>query len=209
MLMRLIDELFLKRPFYGVPRMTDWLRTLGHAVNHKRVARLMRLMNLQAVVPGRTPASRIPHTRYTRICCGIWWWTGPTTCGAPILRMCRCGAASCIWWLCWTGTVGTCWPGRCRTRWRRGSAWRPWTRRWRAASPRSSTPIKARNLPARPSRGDWPRPRSRSAWMGVAGPGQRLCGAALAECEVRGGLSAGLRRWSGSLAGVAALLCVL
>jgi putative transposase len=54
-LMRLIDELFLKRPFYGVPRMTDWLRTLGHAVNHKRVARLMRLMNLQAVVPG-------PHT---------------------------------------------------------------------------------------------------------------------------------------------------
>ena len=35
MLMRLIDELFLKRPFYGVPRMTDWLRTLGHGVNHK------------------------------------------------------------------------------------------------------------------------------------------------------------------------------
>ena len=35
MLMRLIDELFLKRPFYGVPRMTDWLRTLGHGVNHR------------------------------------------------------------------------------------------------------------------------------------------------------------------------------
>lgn len=55
LLMRVIDELFLKRPFYGVPRMTDWLRTLGHRVNHKRVARLMRRMNLQAVVPG-------PHT---------------------------------------------------------------------------------------------------------------------------------------------------
>ena len=59
MLMRLIDELFLKRPFYGVPRMTDWLRTLGHGVNHKRVARLMRLMNLQAVVPG--PHTSQPH----------------------------------------------------------------------------------------------------------------------------------------------------
>lgn len=54
-LMRLIDELYLQRPFYGVPRMTDWLQTLGHAVNHKRVARLMRLMGLQAVLPG-------PHT---------------------------------------------------------------------------------------------------------------------------------------------------
>jgi putative transposase len=59
MLMRLIDERFLKRPFYGVPRMTDWLRTLGHGVNHKRVARLMRLMNLQAVVPG--PHTSQPH----------------------------------------------------------------------------------------------------------------------------------------------------
>ena len=58
-LMRVIDALFLKRPFYGVPRMTDWLRTLGHAVNHKRVARLMRLMNLQAVVPG--PHTSPPH----------------------------------------------------------------------------------------------------------------------------------------------------
>jgi putative transposase len=59
MLMRLIDELFLTRPFYGVPRMTDWLRTLGYGVNHKRVARLMRLMNLQAVVPG--PHTSQPH----------------------------------------------------------------------------------------------------------------------------------------------------
>ena len=63
LLMRFIDELFLERPFYGVPRMTDWLRTLGHAVNHKRVARLMRLMNLQAVVPG--PHTSQPHPTHT------------------------------------------------------------------------------------------------------------------------------------------------
>ncbi len=54
-LMRAIDELYLKRPFYGSPRITDWLEELGWNVNEKRVARLMRLMGLQAVVPG-------PHT---------------------------------------------------------------------------------------------------------------------------------------------------
>ena len=54
-LMRQLDELFLRRPFYGSPRLTHWLRELGWAVNEKRVARLMRVMGLQAVVPG-------PHT---------------------------------------------------------------------------------------------------------------------------------------------------
>jgi len=60
--MRRIDELYLKRPFYGSPRMTDWLRTLGWRVNEKRVARLMRLMGLQAVVPG--PHTSQPHPQH-------------------------------------------------------------------------------------------------------------------------------------------------
>lgn len=54
-LMRQIDELYLKRPFYGSPRMTLGLRDLGWFANEKRVARLMRLMGLQSLVPG-------PHT---------------------------------------------------------------------------------------------------------------------------------------------------
>ena len=54
-LMRRIDRLYLRRPFYGSPRMTEWLRRLGWTVNEKRVARLMRLMALQALLPG-------PHT---------------------------------------------------------------------------------------------------------------------------------------------------
>jgi len=61
-LMRVIDELYLKRPFYGVPRMTDWLNDLGHGVNHKRVARLMRVMRLQAVLPG--PHTSRPHPEH-------------------------------------------------------------------------------------------------------------------------------------------------
>jgi putative transposase len=54
-LMRLIDERYMRRPEYGYPRMTDWLKDQGYEVNHKRVARLMRRMGLQAITPG-------PHT---------------------------------------------------------------------------------------------------------------------------------------------------
>jgi len=52
-LMRLIDEQYTKTPFYGVPRMTAYLRSLGHHVNHKRVERLMREMALEGVAPRR------------------------------------------------------------------------------------------------------------------------------------------------------------
>ncbi len=50
-LMRLIDEQYTKTPFYGVPKMTEWLRRQGFRVNPKRVRRLMRLMGLEAVYP--------------------------------------------------------------------------------------------------------------------------------------------------------------
>lgn len=49
--MRLIDEQYFKTPFYGYPRMTIFLRRQGYWVNEKRVARLMRKMELRAVYP--------------------------------------------------------------------------------------------------------------------------------------------------------------
>jgi putative transposase len=51
LLMRLIDEQYLRTPFYGWRRMTEHLRRAGHLVNHKRVQRLMHLMGVQAVYP--------------------------------------------------------------------------------------------------------------------------------------------------------------
>jgi putative transposase len=64
-LMRLIDEAYTRWPFYGVRKMTAWLRREGHAVNPKRVRRLMRLMGLEAIyAKPRLSASEKTHKRY-------------------------------------------------------------------------------------------------------------------------------------------------
>jgi putative transposase len=48
-LMRLIDREYLRHPFLGSRRMTSYLRGAGHAINRKRVRRLMMVMGLEAV----------------------------------------------------------------------------------------------------------------------------------------------------------------
>ena len=50
-LMRMLDEQYVRTPFYGVPRMTAWLRQRGRVVNEKRVRRLLRTMGLEAIYP--------------------------------------------------------------------------------------------------------------------------------------------------------------
>ena len=58
-LMRLLDEQYTRTPFYGSPKMTIWLKSQGHEVNHKRVERLMGLMGLKAIYP--KPNTSKPH----------------------------------------------------------------------------------------------------------------------------------------------------
>ena len=48
-LMALIDRQYLQTPFYGSRRMAAWLKAQGHAVNRKRVQRLMQRMGLAAI----------------------------------------------------------------------------------------------------------------------------------------------------------------
>ncbi len=50
-LMRLLDEQYTKRPFYGSRKRTEWLRSEGFDVNRKRVSRLMALRGIEAVYP--------------------------------------------------------------------------------------------------------------------------------------------------------------
>ena len=53
-LMKRIDRKFLDCPFYGVKRMTSYLRfDLGYRVDEKRVRRLYHLMGLQTIYPKR------------------------------------------------------------------------------------------------------------------------------------------------------------
>lgn len=48
-MMRLIDEQYMKTPYYGYPKMTAHLRRTGYPVNPKRIRRLMRKMDLMAI----------------------------------------------------------------------------------------------------------------------------------------------------------------
>jgi len=50
-IMKRIDELYMKWPFYGSRNMTTVLNREGHCVNRKRIQRLMRLMGIQAIYP--------------------------------------------------------------------------------------------------------------------------------------------------------------
>ena len=57
-LMRLLDEQYLRTPFYGSRRMALWLSRQGQAVNRKRVQRLMRVMGIEALYPRRNTTIR-------------------------------------------------------------------------------------------------------------------------------------------------------
>ena len=59
LLMRLIDKEYTQHPFFGYRKMLHVLREAGHGVNKKRIARLMAVMGLQAMVPG--PNTSRPH----------------------------------------------------------------------------------------------------------------------------------------------------
>ncbi len=71
-LMRRIDEQYLKTPFYGIRRMTAQLQREGHEVNHKRIARLMRHMGIQAIFPRkRLSQPGEGHTIYPYLLRGV------------------------------------------------------------------------------------------------------------------------------------------
>lgn len=71
-LMRLIDEQYMRTPFYGWPRMTASLHRLGYPINHKRVQRLMQTMGLCAIAPQpKTSQSGSEQTVYPYLLRGL------------------------------------------------------------------------------------------------------------------------------------------
>ncbi len=50
-LMRLIDKIYTKKPYYGSRKIARDLRKLGHHVGRKKVQTLMRTMGIEAIYP--------------------------------------------------------------------------------------------------------------------------------------------------------------
>jgi len=61
-LMRRMDELHLRYPFYGSRKLSDVLRKEGRDANRKRIQRLMHLMGLEAMAP--KPKTSEPHPEH-------------------------------------------------------------------------------------------------------------------------------------------------
>jgi putative transposase len=61
-LMRLVDVQYLETPWYGARQMTQHLRREGHAVNRKRIGRLMQVMRLSGIY--QKPNTSKPHPQH-------------------------------------------------------------------------------------------------------------------------------------------------
>lgn len=59
--MRLIDQEYTAHPFLGYRKIVSFLREEGYLVNKKRIARLMQVMGLAAMVPGPNPSRPAPQ----------------------------------------------------------------------------------------------------------------------------------------------------
>jgi putative transposase len=69
---RLLDEEYTRHPFYGVRKMTVWLRLQHYAVGPKRVRRLLRAMGLMAVYPKpRLSLNPLEHKRFPYLLKGL------------------------------------------------------------------------------------------------------------------------------------------
>jgi len=166
LLLQLLDEEYTRHPFYGSRRMTKYLHGCGHAVNRKRVRRLMQTLGLAGMAPGPIPASSTCSTKFILTCSEASISTGPVRCGALTSLTLDCRAALSIWSLSSTGTAVKYWHGGYRTRWMPASVWTVWKPPSKTMERRRSLIlIKARSLPAKSSPAFCATAASPSAWM--------------------------------------------
>jgi len=70
--MRLIDEEYMRHPFYGARKILKWLIKQGRDVNRKRVQRLMRLMGIASIAPKPNTSKGCPaHKTYPYLLRGL------------------------------------------------------------------------------------------------------------------------------------------
>lgn len=59
-LMKILDEQYMEKPFYGRNQHTQELKRKGYNINHKRIGRLLKEMGIKAMVPGPQTTKRNP-----------------------------------------------------------------------------------------------------------------------------------------------------
>lgn len=57
-IMRMLDEQYLKTPFYGMPKLKAWLSRQGILINHKRLKRLMKIMGWKTLYRYKSTSKR-------------------------------------------------------------------------------------------------------------------------------------------------------
>jgi putative transposase len=71
-IMRLLDELYLTVPFYGIRRLTKLLKNQGFEVNRKRTKRLMELVGWETIYHKRNTSKKNPeHPVYPYLLKGL------------------------------------------------------------------------------------------------------------------------------------------
>ncbi len=57
--MKRIDEIYTRHPYYGSPKITKQInREWGKPINHKRIERLMGIMQIEAIIPKKNLSKR-------------------------------------------------------------------------------------------------------------------------------------------------------
>ena len=166
-MMRLIDELHLKWPFYGSRRIVFELNQAGHGINRKRVQRLMRVMGIEALVPRPGTSKAAPgHKIYPYLLRGVsitepnHVWASDVT-YIPMAQ----GFLYLVAIIDWATRAVLAW--RLSNR-RRAFALPRSMKHWHGTVRRkSSTPIRVRNSPALPSPADCKPRASRFQWTGA------------------------------------------
>ena len=143
-LLRQLDQLYLKRPFFGSRKMAVELE-----VNRKRIQRLMRILGIEAHYPKPNLSRPAPgHEVYPYLLRGVsierpnYVWSIDIT----YLPM-RGGFLYLVAVMDWFSRFVLSW--ELSNTMRPVSAWRRWRPRFGSASPRSGTPIRARSSPRR------------------------------------------------------------
>ena len=114
-MMRLIDELHMKYPFWGSRSLRDELRGRGYSnVGRGHVSALMKKMGIEALYKKpRLSNPHLEHKIYPYLLRGLEITKANHVWATDILRTCPWRRGFVTLWLSWTGRPARCWHGGC------------------------------------------------------------------------------------------------